>query len=112
MKVINIKKDMPSSEYAIFLMEKEIDIQRAMGENVLLVIHGYGSSGEGGLIKREVKRDLERLKHFNKILDFIEGEKCGETNETYRLMCSKFPELLISKDLGNLNSGVTIIWIQ
>jgi len=112
MKVINIKKDMPNSEYAIFLMEKEIDIQRAMGENVLLVIHGYGSSGEGGLIKREVKRDLERLKHFNKILDFIEGERCGETNETYKLMCSKFPELLISKDLGNLNSGVTIIWIQ
>ena len=112
MKVINIKKDMPNSEYAIFLMEKEIDIQRTMGENVLLVIHGYGSSGEGGLIKREVKRDIERLKHFNKILDFIEGERCGETNETYRLMCSKFPELLISKDLGNLNSGVTIIWIQ
>mgnify|MGYP004629308437 FL=1 len=112
MRVINIKKDMPNSEYAIFLMEKEIDILRAMGENILIVVHGYGSSGEGGLIKREVKRDLERLKHFNKILDYVEGEKCGETNEVYKAICLKFPELVINKDLGNLNSGVTLVWIQ
>lgn len=111
-QIINIKKDMPNSEYAIFLMEREIDACRAMDIHVLIVIHGYGSSGAGGTIKKDVKEVLIKLKHFRKIVDFVEGEKCGQSNEVFARMCEKFPDLIVCDQIENLNSGVTVIWIK
>lgn len=111
-EIINIKKDMPNFEYALFLMESEIEACKAMGIPVLIVVHGYGSSGTGGVIKKEVKEDLIKLKKFKKIKNFVEGERCGLSNEVFEEMCSLYPDLLICDQLENLNSGVTVVWIK
>ena len=111
-QIINIKKDMPNFEYAVYLMEKEIEICKAIDIPVLIVVHGYGSSGAGGVIKKEVKESLIRLKHFKKIIDFVEGEKCGRSNEVFFKMCEKFPDLILCNQIENLKSGVTVIWVK
>ena len=52
--VINAKQDFPNSSYAVFLVEQEIELSEKLGVNALVVIHGYGSHGTGGVIKKEL----------------------------------------------------------
>ena len=51
MRVVNIKKDNPNADYALFLIDEEIRYSKATGNRVILIIHGYGSHGQGGVIK-------------------------------------------------------------
>ena len=109
LRVVNIKKDNPNSDYALFLIDEEIKYSRAVGNRVIIIIHGYGSHGRGGVIKEEVKRYLPILKRDHKIKDFVFGEQWGDTNETTRLISSICPEIILHENLQNLNSGVSVI---
>jgi len=57
--VINAKQDFPNSSYAVFLVEQEIELSEKLGVNALVVIHGYGSHGTGGVIKKGTIRGQE-----------------------------------------------------
>lgn len=112
MKTINIKKDHPTSDYAIFKLEKEIEYCKAEGHRVLLVIHGYGSHGVGGEIKQRTKELLESLKKSKKIVDYICGQDWSETNPLVKKIYELAPELLISSQVRSINSGVTVVYIS
>lgn len=49
---VNLKKDYPNSDYAIFLLEEIIIDVKRMYKEILIVIHGYGSHGKRGGDKR------------------------------------------------------------
>ncbi len=110
-KVVNIKKDMPSVDYAIYQLDKEIGFAFATQTPVLIIIHGYGSGGTKGQIKENVNKFLSGLKAKKKIIDFIPGEAWGETNERVAEMKSLYPSLILCDQISNLNSGVTIVWV-
>ena len=110
-KIVNIKKDFPDSEYAIFLMEKEIEFAKKEGINVVVFVHGYGSSGNGGKIKKEVENRLLKLKKENIIKTFVAGDRWSDTSNDVKLICDVAPELSISSQVRNINSGVTIVLI-
>ena len=111
-KVVNIKKDFPNSEYAVFLVEKEIEYSKKEGVDVLVVVHGYGASGVGGLIKSEVHIKLKELVNKGKIKSFIPGEKFSEINSLdSEKIIKKHPNILIESQY-NLNPGITIINIS
>ncbi|MBQ7307612.1 MAG: hypothetical protein IJW82_03695, partial [Clostridia bacterium] len=57
-KTINIKQDSPPADIAVFNLSKEIIYAKKTGIEVLKVIHGYGSHGKGGEIKKMVKKYL------------------------------------------------------
>lgn len=108
-KVINVKENQPECEYAVFLVEKEIDCAPKEDVDVLIVIHGYGSHGVGGTIKNEVRIKLKELKSNGKIRDFIPGEMWSDLNESKCEITQKYPNLSINSQLVNLNSGITIV---
>ena len=54
-RVVNVKKDFPTVDYAFYLIDQEIKCAKALGCHAIVVIHGYGSSGKGGVIKQEIK---------------------------------------------------------
>lgn len=110
-ETLNLKLDMPPTDVAIAYLEQMIDIFKKENVEIVKVIHGYGSHGKGGEIKKGVKKLLFLLMHFGKIKNFVCGENWGteviEENKIYE----KYPELLFDADLKNYNSGITIVFI-
>ena len=108
-RVINIKEDNPNSDFAMYLLDQEINYSRAIGNRVIIVIHGYGSHGRGGVIKEAIKHYLPELKKKHIILDYVFGENWGDLNETKKLICSISPDIILNKNLQGLNSGVSVV---
>ena len=111
LKVINIKENLPDTEYAVFQMSREIYFAKKENINVLVVIHGYGSNGVGGAIKKAVKDELTQLKSKKEIIDFSPGEQFGEMSELKSTLNKLYPETILNDHMQNLNSGVTVVWV-
>lgn len=111
LRVVNIKEDNPNTDYALFLIDEEIKYSRAIGNRVIVIIHGYGSHGRGGAIKDEVKRYLPELKKKGIIENYVFGEQWGDLNESKIKICSICPEIILHENLHNLNSGVSVVMI-
>ena len=110
-RVINVKQDSPSVDYAKYLVEQEIKHSKIIGNHAIVVIHGYGSHGKGGVIKQEIRKQLPNLKKNGIIKDFVGGEHWGDFNEVKQKICKECPDLILHENLSSLNSGVTVIWI-
>ncbi len=109
LREINIETGMPFVKEALKHMETEIGRSKKMGVRVLKIIHGYGSSGTGGKIRREARRYLEDLEDWGKIEYFITGEAFSIFHEDTRsafLICN---DLRQDRDLDRHNNGVTFI---
>ena len=110
MKIINIKSEHPPVDVAITHVLDEINKMQFSGQKLLKIIHGYGSSGKGGIIKKELKKELQNLKIHRKIRDYIIGEQLT----TLTIESKKFDpiitdELMSDFDFMNINPGITII---
>lgn len=111
-KLINVKKDNTSPDYAVHLVDEAIKECKAVNIDVIIVIHGYGSSGVGGVIKQNVVQFLAEQKKFKKIKDFVLGENFSDLHDTVKQMQHKYPSLILNKQLQSYNSGVTVVWVK
>lgn len=111
MRIVNIKKDNPNVDYALYLVDEEIRYSRAVGNQVVLIIHGYGSHGQGGAIKSGIKSYLPMLKKQGIIKEYVFGENWGDLNETKLKIERIAPELILNENLYLINSGVSVILI-
>ena len=114
MKIItlNIKDGFPPSDVAVANMEIEIERMTKTDAKVIKIVHGYGSHGVGGEIKKLAHSRLTNLKKHNKILDFVPGEKFGEEEKHSDYIVNNFPELILDSDLKNYNSGITLVFLK
>ena len=108
---IDVKSEMQTCLMAVAELEAEIDACKLGGFTVLKVIHGYGSHGVGGAIKKEIHKRLKEMKKQKQIADFVPCEKWTPTNPLRQKAISYSAELLADSDLMMLNSGVTIVLI-
>ena len=67
-ETLNIKQDFPPADVAVANLEIEIERLTGSQTKAIKVIHGYGSHGVGGEIKRQLMHRLAELKKFGKIL--------------------------------------------
>ena len=109
MRTINIKEDNPNSDYAMYLLDQEIKYSKAVGNRVIVVIHGYGSHGKGGVIKQKLKEYLPNLKKNKIIEDYVLGENWGELNEVKQKICKISPDVILHENLSGINSGVSVV---
>jgi hypothetical protein len=73
------------------------------------VIHGYGSSGEGGDIRIAVQKRLTEIAEAGQIAGCIFGENWSQSDEvTWRLL-QEHSEMKGDADLGRRNRGITIV---
>jgi len=106
---INIKLNNPPADVAVATLETEIESLALSSENLLKVIHGYGSNNRGGEIKRQMLLKLKKLKIQGKIKDYFPCEKFRSAS-TYNIALTKiYPELILDPDLLTRNPGITII---
>jgi len=97
---VNLKEGWPTSPQALARLTTELQRARQNGVGLLKIIHGYGSSGEGGVIREAVQAELVRLEKDGQIRAFIAGED-------WRI--SKHRELKRDRDLGRGNRGISVV---
>lgn len=109
LREVNLEEGRPYADAAIKRLAFEIKQSRRMGMVVLKIIHGYGSSGTGGRIRREARLYLERLRDRSGIAGFIPGEQFSIFEEDTRKALRLCPQLRRDHDLDRHNNGVTFI---
>ena len=108
---IDVKSENQTCLMAVAQLEIEIDACKLGGFNALKVIHGYGSHGVGGAIKKDIHARLKQMKAQKLIVDYIPCEKWTPSNPKRKVAVEMCDELLADSDLRILNSGVTIVLI-
>ena len=106
---VNLERGLPPVAQALDRLDKEIALAALLGIRVLTLIHGYGSSGEGGAIKTAVLRRLEFLRHTDRVREVVPGEGFENRSGRGRQLLRRFPFLSAHRDLNRANPGITLI---
>ena len=105
-RVVNLENGMPTVQEALTRLRNEVKTAPQQGHRLLYLIHGYGSSGQGGAIRKEVRRQLQYMLDNGEVNDFFPGEQCGSRSGHWRQLVRRFPVL---DSYGKSNPGVTVV---
>ena len=108
---IDIKSDRQTVSEAIAQFLLELESYKKGDYKVMKVIHGYGSHGVGGAIKKELLKKCEELKRRKIIEDYTCCDRWTPKNIVRKIAINYCPDLLADSDLYLLNSGCSIIII-
>lgn len=105
--VVNLEEGFPTRDEA--LRRLEAAMARVRKGQVLKVIHGYGSSGAGGILRPVVRNYLRRAKERGEIRLFVNGESWSSFDSRSKELLGAAPQLLLDRDLGGANRGITLV---
>ena len=100
---------MPTASDAIKRITYNIRNAGVFGVTVIKIIHGYGSTGKGGVIRNETRKYLDRQKKQGLIKDYIRGEDFSIFNEDTLKAFQICDELRRDSDLERHNNGITLV---
>ncbi len=107
--VVNLEEGYPTANQALLRLEFELRQAREHGARAVKVIHGYGSSGVGGVLRDAVQRQLRKLQDEGLIRSFVAGENWRVSNEIAWGISRQLPELKLDRDLNRGNRGISIV---
>ena len=105
MKEVNLEKGYPKVTEALILVKNEVEI--APKGEIIVFIHGYGSSGVGGKIRLETRSWLKAQEKNGVISKVVIGEEFDMFDSKSRDIKNKDEET--KKYYGKINQGITII---
>lgn len=108
-RIINLEKGMPLVDDAVKRFSQEINAARLRGEKVIILIHGYGSSGKGGAIKKEIRRLLDFMLAQGKIKEIVAGENLQKKYGPGRNLFKRFAFLQADGRGYENNPGITVV---
>ena len=108
-KTVNLEQGLPTSDQAIRRLTWELAHAKKLQYAGLKLIHGYGSSGKGGVLRVQVRDYLLRQHRKGAIQAFIEGERLSIFDEDTRIAMELCPELRMDRDLDRHNNGITVV---
>ena len=111
-RTYNVEAGLPILDEARRRVIAEIKEAKRAGVKVLKVIHGYGSSGRGGVLGIGLRKSFGLRKKEGVIKDFFVGENFSIFNPTVLALLEAVPELRGDPDLNATNEGVTILWLK
>jgi hypothetical protein len=109
LKVVNLEQGMPTVPLALSLLGDALRVARADGFVAIKIIHGYGSSGQGGAIRTALQAELMQRARAGEIRVFIAGEDWRISDERSWALLQKCPELKQDSDLGRGNKGISVV---
>ena len=112
LREVNLELGHPTVDAAIRRLTFEINHSRMIGDAVVKIIHGYGSTGAGGRIRIEARNYLTRLKNQGSISGFIPGECFSIFDDSTLAAFRLCGELRRDRDLERSNNGVTFIVLK
>ncbi len=108
-RTVNIEKGMPFVEQAMSHLAMAISDARFQQVVVLTIIHGYGSSGKGGAIRKECRKVLAYMCSRGELDRCIAGEDFHRRNGQVKDLLNRFPQLKNDSNLNRRNQGVTLV---
>lgn len=111
LKIVNLEEGLPDRAQAILRLESALDRARREGIKVLKVVHGYGSSGVGGILRPVVRNFLRQAKERGEIRLFVNGESFSSFEARSKELIAENSELVLDRDLGGGNKGITLVLV-
>ena len=107
---INIKQDGPYAEEALERLTEYLRKSLEVGLKAIVLIHGYGSSGEGGRIKWAIHDALENNRYSDRVEDYYFGEDVAYGSPAYHALLKRCPGLKrYLQRFKEGNSGMTVL---
>jgi hypothetical protein len=108
-RVVNLEQGLPTREEACKRLEQALQQARKAGVPALKLIHGYGSTGAGGILRFAVRNYLRQRKEAGELRAFIPGESWSQFERYSKELLQRVPESLLDSDLGRANKGITLV---
>ena len=108
-RTVNLERGLPSLEEARRYLLAEMDRARRDGVRVLKVIHGYGSSGAGGVLCAGIRKSLRLRVKEGKASAVVPGERFSSDAHETRELLLRHPRLRNDRDLNRANPGMTMV---
>jgi hypothetical protein len=108
-RTINLKSAFPSVEEARRRLITEMETARRSGVRLLKIIHGWGSTGEGGKLAPAIRKSLRLRVREGRAAMVIPGERfSGDTLEGRDLL-RRHPSVHGDSDWNRTNQGISIV---
>jgi hypothetical protein len=104
----NLEQGMPTVAQARIRLDQALRAAKSQRCKAVKLIHGYGSSGKGGAIRREVHTALAGFKSSGRIRAFSPGEEFSPFYADARLIVGACPALSRDRDYSAANHGITV----
>jgi len=107
---INLKQGQPLVEDALENLTQTLRRSIDLGIKAIVLIHGYGSGGEGGQIKRAVHQALENNRYSDRVDEYYFGEQVPYGSAAYQSLVKRRPGLKAHLQQFKIgNPGITIL---
>ena len=111
MEEINIEYGMPTVDVAMPLLTERLRSMKKSGVKAAKIIHGYGSTGKGGRLRKATIKFPRRIE--NEWAD--QGIRYREQWSKFELrtltLIDRLPQLYNDQDLERHNRGITIVFL-
>ena len=106
----NIKQDGPYVEEALERLTDYLRKSLELGIKAIILVHGYGSSGEGGRIKWAIHDALENNRYSDRVDEYYFGEEVPYGSPAYHALLRRRPGLKqYLKRFKEGNAGITVL---
>lgn len=110
---INLELGGPSAQEALDALTAYIRTASEIDVRALVVIHGYGSSGTGGIIRKTIREAIENNFFADRVDEWIYGEDLKHHCALYQNLIKRRPSLKpFFKGFKEGNPGITILLIR
>jgi len=107
---INLKQGSPLVEEALDQLTDYLRKCTDLGIKAIVLIHGYGSSGEGGRIKWAIHEALKNNRYADRIDEYHFGENVAYGTHNYHALLRRRPGLKrYLKRFKVGNAGMTVL---
>ncbi len=110
-RVVNLEEGHPLLEAALARLECAIASASGGGITVLTLIHGYGSSGRGGVIRQECRKVLDFMMTKGKICGYLIGEEFYSRHPLSKKWIQRYPKLVENSHYNRKNPGITLVFL-
>lgn len=111
--ILNLELGGPTREEALEILTNHIRATSDTQIRVLIVIHGYGSSGQGGGIRQTVREALENNFFSDRVDEYYHGEDLVHRSELYQVLVKRRPTLKEHlKRFREGNAGMTLLLMR
>ncbi|MGN1013775.1 MAG: hypothetical protein ACI4PM_00295 [Butyricicoccus sp.] len=109
---VNLEDDRPTVAQAMDRLRLEIRLAGRQGVKVLKLIHGFGSTGNGGKIRVAARKELMEMQKRGAVGLVIPGERLTIFEEDTRTLLRRHPAFRKDTDIDRHNNGITVIEIE
>ena len=111
-RLINLEDEKPTVKQAMDRLELELRLAKKQNVCVLKIIHGFGSTGNGGKIRVALRRAMPEYQKRGKIRFFVPGERLTIFEEETRKLLQLCPDFRKDHDINRHNNGITVIVLR